>query len=158
MYDVLEIGFLTQDLDIGRWADSSVIVPFLEQAARVEGIARFLFHQVHLHNHEGARASFAMFEREAKARGFAFWTAEEINAWERSRRQARLQTSGVGLDLEVSLMAQGDAEDVSPSEGKSERNSSGYGDMGSAARRSCRSGRGVKFGVPCLRKVIWEGI
>ncbi|RAV08039.1 hypothetical protein [Paenibacillus contaminans] len=156
MYDVMEIGFLTQDLDIDRWADSSVIVPFLEQAARVEGIAHFLFHQVHLHTKESVRKAFARFVQEAKSRGFVFWTAEEINAWERSRRQVRIQTSGEGVDVQVALTLQAGAEAASASE------ASGKADgipaktvvwiplpAGQASPESV-----LKFGVPCLKKVV----
>jgi len=43
-YDVLEVGFLSQDLDIGTWADRSVVKPFLEQVYAFEGVAHILFH------------------------------------------------------------------------------------------------------------------
>jgi hypothetical protein len=91
LYDVVEIGFLTQDLDIGVWADSSVIVPFLEQVERVDGVAHFLFHQVHLHHKDAARAALINVVQIAKQYGFAFWTGKQINDWVRARRNVQIQ-------------------------------------------------------------------
>ncbi|MCQ6557745.1 hypothetical protein [Paenibacillus mendelii] len=91
MYDVLEIGFLTQDLDLASyWADSSIIKPFLDGVARVNGVAHFLFHQVHIHNSETVRAAFRRVVEEAQDRGFVFWTGQQINNWERVRRNIAL--------------------------------------------------------------------
>jgi hypothetical protein len=97
LYDVLEIGFLTQDMNLGNWSDSSIIMPFLEQVVRVGGVAHFLFHQVHIERHEAVRDAFRMLVREARSRGFEFWTCAEINAWCRARRLAKvtgLRSSG----------------------------------------------------------------
>jgi peptidoglycan/xylan/chitin deacetylase (PgdA/CDA1 family) len=90
-YDVLELGFLTQDMDLGAWADSSVIAPFIDQVQRVRGVAHFLFHPVHLHQQEAVRQAFAQVIGELRQRGFAFWTSEQINAWERARRKLRIE-------------------------------------------------------------------
>jgi hypothetical protein len=96
LYDVLEIGFLTQDLDHHTLADSSVIAPFLEGAARVEGVAHFLFHQVHILKQPKVADALRKVVAEAKGRGFDFWTCREINAWERKRRKVRIR--GIGED------------------------------------------------------------
>lgn len=90
LYDVLEIGFLTQDMDLGNWADTSVIDPFLEQVQQVRGVAHFLFHPVHLHTQEKVRGAIATVVREARQRGFVFWTSREINEWVRARRALRV--------------------------------------------------------------------
>ncbi len=90
-YNVLEVGFLTQDLDIGKWSDSSVIVPFLDQVRSVEGVAHFLFHQIHIHNREEVRRSMQLLADEARNRDFVFWTCERINDWERARRTLAIQ-------------------------------------------------------------------
>lgn len=87
LYDVLEIGFLTQDLDHVMLADSSVIVPFLEQTMKVQGVAHFLFHQVHIQRSKPVADALRKVVREAKQRGFQFWTCQQINDWERARRQ-----------------------------------------------------------------------
>jgi hypothetical protein len=94
--------------------------------------------------------------QEAKSRGFVFWKAEEINAWERSRRQVRIQTSGEGVDMQVALTLQAGAEAASASE------ASGKADgipaktvvwiplpAGQASPEAV-----LKFGVPCLKKVV----
>jgi hypothetical protein len=89
-YDVLELGFLTQDMDLGSWADNSVIVPFIEQVQRVRGVAHFLFHPIHLHEREAVRQAFRQLVGELGRRGFVFWTSEQISAWERARRALRI--------------------------------------------------------------------
>ncbi len=91
LYDVMEIGFLTQDMDLGSWADSSVIAPFLEQVQRVRGVAHFLFHPVHLHAQEKVRAAIQAVVRQARERGFVFWTSRQINDWVRARRALRVE-------------------------------------------------------------------
>jgi hypothetical protein len=94
LYDVLELGFLTQDIDLGSWADSSVIVPFLEQVQAVRGVAHFLFHPIHLHQQESVRQAFRSVIREAHSRGFTFWTSKQINDWTRARRTLRVELMG----------------------------------------------------------------
>lgn len=103
LYDVLEIVFLTQDIDHGKWTNESVIVPFLETVMRVQGVAHFLYHQVHLHQLPAVREAFKRTVREAKARGFAFWTGKQINDWERARRGLR---AGVAENGEIALIAE----------------------------------------------------
>ncbi|MFD0960965.1 hypothetical protein [Paenibacillus chungangensis] len=98
-YNVLEISFLTQDLDHWNLADSSVIVPFLEQVRRVEGVAHFLFHQVHIHEQPAVAQALGKVVSEAVSRGFQFWTSKQVNDWERARRKARI--AGVWLHGEV---------------------------------------------------------
>ena len=91
LYNVIELGFLTQDMDLGNWADSSVIGPFLDQVQRVRGVAHFLFHPVHLHAKETVRAAFQALVAEARQRGFVFWTSRQINDWVRARRKLRIE-------------------------------------------------------------------
>jgi len=96
-YRTMEIGFLTQDMDLDHWADSSIVIPFLEEAAKVDGVAHFLFHQVHIHTKEKVREAFRKVVREARSRGFEFWTTRQISEWERARRKARIGgTNGRG--------------------------------------------------------------
>lgn len=89
-YDVLEISFLTQDINLGRLADDSVIVPFLEGVRRVRGVAHFLFHPIHLHREEPVRRALRRVVEEGRRRDFVFWTGEQIDKWERRRRRIRV--------------------------------------------------------------------
>jgi len=87
-YDVLEIGFLTQDLNLDFLADDTVIQPFLDEVMQVQGAAHFLFHQVHIYTQELVVAALRKLVAEAGKRGMPFWTSKQINDWERARREA----------------------------------------------------------------------
>jgi hypothetical protein len=93
LYDVLEVSFLYGDF---LSLDTSLIAPFLEQAKRVEGVAHFVFHPIHIHRREFIRDWLRSIVREAKPKGFVFWTGKQINDWERARRELRV----LELDLE----------------------------------------------------------
>lgn len=90
IYNVLEVGFLTPDLELKKWGDCSIVVPLLEEVAKVQGIAHFLFHQFHIYHQEVVRDAFRYVVEEARKRGFTFWTNEEINRWVRARRQVSI--------------------------------------------------------------------
>jgi len=96
IYNVLEIGFLTQDLEHPSLADVSIIAPFLAEAKRVRGIAHFLFHQLHILQQPKVADAFRQVVRQAKAQGFTFWTSEEIVRWEKARRAADLNINDAG--------------------------------------------------------------
>jgi hypothetical protein len=95
-YDVTEICFQSQDLDIGVWADSSLIPPLLAQVKRVRGVAHVLFHQYHLYTKPSAADAMLRFVIAAREAGLEFWTGRQINDWVRSRRSVRI----TGLDQE----------------------------------------------------------
>ncbi|RAV13328.1 hypothetical protein [Paenibacillus contaminans] len=87
LYNVLEIGFLTQDLEHPSLPDTSVITPFLETAAGVRGgVAHFLFHQYHILNQAHVADALREVVGSARKRNFTFWTGEQIFRWEESRR------------------------------------------------------------------------
>jgi len=99
MYAVLEVGFLTPDLAHPILADTSVIVPFLEQVQRVRGVAHFLFHPIHILKQPTVNAAIREVIQESQARGFAFWTTEEIVLWEQSRRNMTWKVTSEGAAL-----------------------------------------------------------
>ncbi|WP_127588490.1 hypothetical protein [Paenibacillus koleovorans] len=138
-YDVLQVGFLTQDLDIGKWSDSSIIVPFLDEVRKVEGVAHFLFHQIHIHNREEVRRSMLLLAKEARQRGFTFWTCEQINDWERARRRIDVRTavSGPTAGSRTANPSQSYAVLWVPSAGPAETHPST-----------------IKYGVPCMKKIV----
>jgi hypothetical protein len=94
LYDVLEMGFLTPDMNTGIWGDESLIEPLLRRVRHVEGLAHFLFHQVHLHQRSEVRDAFAATVRAAREHGFRFLTGADVNAWERLRRRSLVQALG----------------------------------------------------------------
>ncbi|RLQ94859.1 polysaccharide deacetylase family protein [Falsibacillus albus] len=98
-YNVLEIGFLTQDLNHHALSDSSIIEPFLDGVKKVNGVAHFLFHQYHLYNQPKVREAITQLIRTAKEQGFTFWTSSQINQWERDRRKVSIK--GLLGEIEV---------------------------------------------------------
>lgn len=100
---MLQIGFLTQDLEHPTLSDVSVIAPFLEKVAEVRGVAHFLFHQQHIHNLEQVRHALTLAVETAKRLGYVFWTSEEITRWEEARRAAVLRVGADGILIAENL-------------------------------------------------------
>jgi len=139
MYNVLENGFLTQDMGIGApWADSSIIVPFLKQVRRVEGNAHFLFHQTHIHSKPSVVEDFHKVIDTAREMGFTFWTSSQINAWERARRELRIE----GMDEKGKVQLKNDIE---------LRNAVVWVPIPNQANGEAPIE--VKFGIPCMKQV-----
>lgn len=99
LYDVLEIGFLTQDIDYPGLADSTIIRPLLEESRRRRGVAHFLFHQRHIHRLPDVREALREVVRQAKSMDFVFWTGRQVNDWTRLRREIVLEPSGDRLGV-----------------------------------------------------------
>jgi hypothetical protein len=89
-YDVVEIPFLTPDINTGKWGDPSIIHPLLEGVKSVNGVAHFLFHQIHLHINEKVRDALFKVVEEMKNQDFEVWTGKEINNWERLKRSIKI--------------------------------------------------------------------
>jgi hypothetical protein len=140
MYDVLEMSFLTQDLELGTLSDNTVIRPFLEQVKRVEGVAHFLYHQTHIHRLESVRDSIRKLVSEARQLGFDLWTGKKVNDWERYRRTLKaeladdgsVQLSGPSSDWDIVVYVP-----VAPD---------GASDLSSGTVR--------RFGVPCRKLTL----
>ncbi|WP_127578755.1 hypothetical protein [Paenibacillus koleovorans] len=142
VYNVLEVGFFTQDMNLSSWADDSIIEPMLSQAEKVDGVAHFLFHQYHVLRKEEVRAAFRHVVKEAHARGFVFWTGSELNAWERARRQVKIESCGSG---EAVLSGTEQAKGIQvwlPV---------------TADEATSTEGIAVKFGVPCRKAELAIG-
>lgn len=110
LYNVLEAGFLTQDLNHERLADSSILFPFLEEVKKVNGVAHFLFHQLHIHTQPAVAEALQQLVTEARKQGFQFWTAAEINNWVRARRKWKV----TGLDQSGSVTLEGSLPEKQP--------------------------------------------
>jgi hypothetical protein len=95
--NVLELPTPTQDLEI--FAPTPLFYPLMEAALRHHGIMHLLFHPAHIAKPGVADAIFTA-ARETTAAGMVWWTAAQINQWERARRQAKWQDyhveNGVG--------------------------------------------------------------
>lgn len=95
--NVLALPLHTQDLAwAGHEANRDVI---LDGAESVHGVAHFLFHGPHLRRRPAARKACLELVHEVRRRGLPWWTAGEINRWERARRGVdlafrRADTSG----------------------------------------------------------------
>lgn len=137
MYDVLEMSFLTQDLELGTLSDNSVIRPFLEQVKRVEGVAHFLYHQTHIHRLESVRDSIRKLVSEARQLGFDLWTGKKVNDWERYRRR-----------LKAELTDDGSVRLTGPS---SDWDIVVYVPVASDGASDSSSGTVHRFGVPCRK-------
>ncbi|MFC3771245.1 hypothetical protein [Paenibacillus sp. GCM10012303] len=139
-YDVLEMSFLTQDLELSNLSDNSVIRPFLEQVKRVGGVAHFLYHQIHIYNWEAVRNSIRKLVSEARQLQFELWTGKKVNDWERYRRTLKADLSDDG---KVSLEGAASEWDIVVYVPVT---ASGTGDLG--------DGTVERFGVPCRKEVI----
>ncbi|SDM38945.1 hypothetical protein SAMN05518871_101101 [Psychrobacillus sp. OK028] len=102
LYDVLEIGFLTQDLNHNTLSDVSIVQPFLDGVKRVNGVAHFLFHQYHIYHQPKVREAIVQLITTAKDQGFTFWTSKQINDWERARRRVKIDDISCSGALMVS--------------------------------------------------------
>lgn len=86
--NVLELPTLSQDLSV--FGPVELGGPLLEGALKHHGIAHFLFHPAHFDKPATAPA-MAQIVAEGKRRGLEWWTAEQINQWERARRLVQWQ-------------------------------------------------------------------
>jgi len=84
LFDVLELPTLTQDMLLT--APMAALAPMLDGVLRSHGILHLLFHPAHIAK-PGQADAFLESAARGRAAGLEWWTAAEINAWERARRQ-----------------------------------------------------------------------
>lgn len=103
-HDVLNLPLHTQDL--GLAAHPSVRDVILDGAAAVHGVAHFLFHGPHLRRRPATRQACLDLVSEARERGMTWWTARELDAWERARRGVRIEVTTVDGGWQVAASAE----------------------------------------------------
>jgi hypothetical protein len=81
--DVLELPTPTQDLVV--FAPEEIFEPLLAQAKKVNGVLHLLFHPAHFQK-DAVAGAMANAVRRGKQEGLEWWTARQLNAWERARR------------------------------------------------------------------------
>lgn len=62
----------------------------MKLARQVNGVAHFLFHQVHIYTREEVRNAIRMIVAKARQMGFTFWMSKQIQDWTRLRRAVRI--------------------------------------------------------------------
>jgi peptidoglycan/xylan/chitin deacetylase (PgdA/CDA1 family) len=85
LLDVLELPTLTQDMLLT--SPMAALAPMLGGVLRAHGVLHLLFHPAHIAK-PGQADAFLESVARGRAAGLEWWTAAEINAWERARRQA----------------------------------------------------------------------
>ncbi|MCY4436706.1 MAG: hypothetical protein OXE05_05160 [Chloroflexi bacterium] len=113
-YDVLEVNFLTQDIvqpvghpdaPVDAYAPYSIAEPLVDRVQKHYGVAHYLFHPHHCLR-PGVPAAMAQVVAYARQQGLPWWTSEEINAWERSRRTlsfGEVESSGFSVHVGAPL-------------------------------------------------------
>lgn len=93
LMDVISLPLHTQDLAwAGHLATRDVV---LGGAEAQHGVAHFLYHGPHLRMRPATRASCPELAQLARERGMQWWTARQINSWERARRTVDLEVDPV---------------------------------------------------------------
>src|SRR4029077_1910959 len=89
----------TQDLFV--FAPEAILEPLLAQSIKNHGVLHLLFHPAHF-GKDPVPAAMLMAIRRGKEEGLEWWTARQINAWERARRNVRVtQIAGDSVTLEA---------------------------------------------------------
>lgn len=104
--DVLELCTPTQDLEI--FGPRALLTPLLQASLRSHGVMHLLFHPAHIFK-PGVADAILEAVATAKAAGMEWWTAAQINGWERARRQVSWTWQGNGT---VSLQSSVALEDA----------------------------------------------
>jgi hypothetical protein len=84
--DVLELPTYTQDMEI--FAPTALFYALMKPVIKHHGVLHLLFHPAHTHKPATNKALREVTSKGREA-GLEWWTAEQINNWERARRTAR---------------------------------------------------------------------
>jgi hypothetical protein len=87
--DVLELPTLTQDFVLAM--PIAALPPVIEAVRRAHGVLHLLFHPGHIAK-PGQGEAFVACAVQGRAAGMEWWTAGQINTWERARRQTQWRT------------------------------------------------------------------
>jgi peptidoglycan/xylan/chitin deacetylase (PgdA/CDA1 family) len=109
MIDVLELPTPTQDLIV--FAPEIIRDSLLQAALKHHGVLHLLYHPAHM-GREGVPESVARSIRAAREAGLEWWTAKQINDWERGRRNVRwknydgssVQVSGIEMLKDATIL------------------------------------------------------
>ncbi len=91
--DVLALPFLTQDFTVV--CPHGFMRPLVDQCHAGYGVAHVLYHPSHVEDPECER-SIRETVAYARSLGMEWWTSEDINNWERSRRRVSISPQGNG--------------------------------------------------------------
>jgi len=97
-FDVLELPTYTQDLEI--FAPTALFYALLKPVLKHHGVLHLLFHPAHTYKPATNKALREVTDKGREA-GLEWWTAEQINEWERARRTAKWQDYAVNSDGKV---------------------------------------------------------
>jgi hypothetical protein len=110
LIDVLELPTLTQDLCV--FAPTALLDALIAGVLRVHGVLHLLFHPAHVGREDVCHAIVQAVAR-AKAEGMEWWTARQINSWERARRKMNwLAFAGDNGRISIRLRAESELSDV----------------------------------------------
>lgn len=104
--DVLELPFQSADLEI--FLPPAVVPTFIGAVLRAHGVLHQLFHPAHIAK-PGVAQALAGIVAAGRAAGMEWWTARQINDWERARRAVRWQAGTGGA---VSIASDGHIRDA----------------------------------------------
>lgn len=96
--DVLELPTPTQDLTV--FVPFALLHPLLQAARRHHGVLHLLFHPAHI-DKPGMAQAMRDSVTQARECGLEWWTARQLNDWERARRQTRWISSENGCTLQT---------------------------------------------------------
>ncbi len=85
-FDVLELPTYTQDMEI--FAPTALFYALLKPVVKHHGVLHLLFHPAHTHKPATNKALREVTDKGREA-GLEWWTAEQINNWERARRMVK---------------------------------------------------------------------